>query len=214
MDLLAEIDARIEERHLLTHPFYAKWVGGTLPIEAIREYSRQYYAFESEFPRFLSSIHTRTERRDLRQHLLDNLWDEEHGDENHAELWLRFAEAIGAARDDVTAAEPNRATGELLATYRERARSVVGGVAALHAYEAQLPRVAVAKIEGLRAHYGVERKDQIAFWDVHRVLDLEHAEAEREILGELAAEAPEEALEATEEALGAWWDFLDAVDPD
>ena len=64
---------------------------GTLPVEAIQEYARQYYAFESAFPRLLSAIHTKTEDPVVRQSLLDNLWDEEHGEVNHAELWLRFA---------------------------------------------------------------------------------------------------------------------------
>lgn len=98
MDLLAQIDALIDERHLLTHAFYTKWVAGDLPIEAIRDYVRQYYAFESAFPRFLSAIHSRTERRDLRQHLLENLWDEEHGEENHAELWLPYGRKGGEPR--------------------------------------------------------------------------------------------------------------------
>src|SRR5712691_12829014 len=107
MDLLDRIDALIEERHLLRHPFYTKWVAGTLPMEALQEYARQYYAFESSFPRFLSGLHSRTEDAAVRQRILDNLWDEEHGADNHAEMWLQFAEGIGVARDDVKASPRN-----------------------------------------------------------------------------------------------------------
>ena len=212
MELLAQIDALIAERHLLTHPFYTKWVEGTLPKEAIQDYARQYYAFESEFPRYLSSIHTRTEQPELRQHLLDNLWDEEHGEENHAELWMRFAEAMGVSRDDVTAAESNEGTARLLATYRAWTKCVAGGVAAIHAYEAQVPKIAEAKIAGLKDHYGVDDEESLKFWNVHRVLDVEHSEAERTILSEIAATDPDEALASTGAALDAWWGFLDAVD--
>src|SRR5207247_745682 len=80
MDLLAEIDDRVRQRHLLGHPFYTSWVAGTLPREAMQEYARQYYAFESSFPRMLSALHARTDRADIRQALLENLWDEEHGE--------------------------------------------------------------------------------------------------------------------------------------
>src|ERR671918_3159157 len=77
MDLIDRIDALIAERHLLKHPFYVKWRDGTLPTESIQEYARQYYAFESTFPRLLSNLHSRSDRADVRQSLLDNLWDEE-----------------------------------------------------------------------------------------------------------------------------------------
>lgn len=212
--MLDRLDAMIAERHLLTHTFYSKWVAGTLPKEALRDYARQYYAFESEFPRFLSAIHSRAERADVRQALLQNLWDEEHGVENHAELWLRFAEAVGVGRAEVQETDPNSATERLVQTYRDAATSVVGGVAAVHAYEAQVPKVARAKIDGLQAHFGIEDGDGLRFWEVHETLDVEHSEAEREILADLAAAEPQAAETATATALDAWWGFLDAVDPD
>ncbi|MGH2722752.1 MAG: CADD family putative folate metabolism protein [Actinomycetota bacterium] len=215
MDTVTTIERAIEERSLLTHPFYTKWVAGTLPIDAIRDYARQYYAFESSFPRFLSAIHSRCQDRATRQMLLDNLWDEEHGRENHAELWLRFAEGVGVTREEVLAAAPNTATQALVETYRRTAteEAVVAGVAAIHAYERQVPDVATAKIDGLRRHYGVADERTLAFWEIHRALDVAHAEAERRILGDLAASDPGTAQAATEEALDAWWAFLSAVDP-
>ena len=79
MELLDRLDAMIDERHLLKHPFYTRWAEGTLPLEALQEYTRQYYAFESAMPRFLSALHTRTADKAVRQEILDNLWDEEHG---------------------------------------------------------------------------------------------------------------------------------------
>ena len=74
MELLDRIDALISQRHLLKHPFYADWRAGTLPREALQDYAAQYYAFESSFPRFLSALHSRSDRPDVRQALLDNLW--------------------------------------------------------------------------------------------------------------------------------------------
>ena len=209
MTLLDEVDALIDRNRLLEHPFYTKWVAGTLPMEAIREYARQYFAFESSFPRFLSAIHSRCEDPGARQALLRNLWDEEHGEENHRELWLRFAEGIGVRREDVEGATPNPATEALVETYHEASAEPGAGIAAIHAYERQVPAVADAKIRGLREHYGVTEPRTVAFWEVHRGLDVEHAEAERSLL---AGMEPQAVVDGTRTALDAWWRFLDAVD--
>lgn len=215
MDVLDRLDQMIDERHLLKHPFYTKWAEGTLPLEALQDYARQYYAFESAMPRYLSALHTRTADKAVRQEILDNLWDEEHGKENHAELWLRFAEGIGVSRDDVASATPNEATQALVDMYAEVTRDapVAAGVAALYAYERQVPQVAGSKIDGLEKHYGITDERALKFFVVHGVLDIEHSGNERKMLGELAADKdPEPIEEATANALEAWWNFLTAVD--
>jgi pyrroloquinoline-quinone synthase len=215
MDVLDRLDQMIDERHLLKHPFYTKWAQGTLPVEALQEYARQYYAFESAMPRYLSALHTRTADKAVRQEILDNLWDEEHGKENHAELWLRFAEGIGVSRDDVASATPNEATQALVDMYSDVTREapVAAGIAALYAYERQVPQVAGSKIDGLEKHYGITDPRALKFFVVHGVLDIEHSGNERTMLGELAAdEDPEPLEEATANALEAWWNFLTAVD--
>jgi len=214
MDLIREVDRRIDARSLLTHPFYTKWQQGTLPREALQEYTRQYYAFESSFPRFLSALHSRTDRADTRQALLDNLWDEEHGANNHAELWLRFAEGIGVGRDEVRRATWNEGSRSLVETYGRLASDgpVAAGVAAVYAYERQVPAVAQAKIDGLRAHFGVDDPRTLAFFELHGQLDVEHAEAERSIVADLGEGVEPQVVRATSEALDAWWGFLDAVD--
>jgi pyrroloquinoline-quinone synthase len=215
MDLLDRIDRQIDAKHLLNHPFYTKWNEGTLPREALAEYARQYYAFESSFPRFLSALHSRTEDAGVRQRILDNLWDEEHGKDNHAEMWLQFAEGIGVARDDVKSAPRNAATQSLVDMYREvtTEQPVAEGVAAIYAYERQVPEVAQTKIDGLKRHYGIDDAAALRFFVVHGVLDVEHSGHERDILGELAVGQDAEAISSTtQRALDAWWDFLSAVD--
>lgn len=215
MDLLDRIDALIAERHLLKHPFYADWRAGTLPREALQDYAAQYYAFESNFPRFLSALHTRSERRDVRQALLDNLWDEEHGEANHAELWLRFGEGVGATREQIRQAEYHDATRALVDTYRELVAEapLAAGVAAVYAYEAQVPEVAAEKASGLRERYGVGDKRALAFFDLHSTLDVEHSAAERGMIRALSDTPADEdaAVAATERTLDAWWAFLDDV---
>jgi pyrroloquinoline-quinone synthase len=215
MDLLERIDALIAERHLLKHPFYTKWRAGELPREALQEYARQYYAFESTFPRLLSALHTRSDQPDVRKQLLDNLWDEEHGEVNHAEMWLRFGEGIGVDRASVKDAAPNDGTRALMSSYWSSVLDgpIAAGIAALYAYEGQVPEVAAEKIRGLVEHYGVDDPRTLGFFTVHSTLDIEHSGAERSMIADLAPnKADEEAvLATTRAALDAWWGFLDAV---
>ncbi len=232
MITMKSIDARIAERHLLTHPFYQAWTAGTLPPEALLDYAGQYYAFESILPGLLKSLAARVESPAAREALLANARDEEHGANNHPELWLRFGEALGLERSQILGARLHATTQALVDTYREAAERApaVGGVAALHAYESQLPAVAEAKIAGLRAHYGFEsrfesrfdaRRDGLAFFEVHRTIDVQHAAEERRIVEEAcegagasdASDAAAAADEWTARALEAWWNFLSGVYP-
>jgi pyrroloquinoline quinone (PQQ) biosynthesis protein C len=72
--------------------------------------------------------------------------------------------------------------------------------------------VAHAKIAGLREHYGIDGGPAAAFFEVHGELDVEHSAAERHIVAAAPEGESEAILEATAEALDAWWDFLTAVD--
>lgn len=213
-DLIDRIDAIVERKALLTHPFYTAWSEGTLPLDSLKKYATQYFHFESAYPTFLSGLHHRCQDRDARQLLLDNLWDEEHGDENHVELWLRFCDALGVDRDDVEHSDLLNDTVDLIETYRSLTSTgpLAAGVAALYAYESQVPEVATAKLDGLSRFYGIVDEPSVSFFTVHRTLDEEHSDAEREMVGRLSGtETDGESLAAVERATDALWRFLDGV---
>ena len=212
---LDRIEEIISERSLLSHPFYQAWSNGTLPMESLVNYAGQYYHFELAYPTFLSGLHHRCADREIRQLLLDNLWDEEHGEENHLELWLRFCEGLGMDRNEVQAGAQDVATAELVGTFRELTSDapVAAGAAALYAYESQIPDVAAAKLQGLRDFYGIESGPSGEFFAVHRTLDVQHSQAERAMVQALAA-TPEEqkaVVQAVDTATQALWRFLDGV---
>ena len=220
-EVLDRIDQLVRDRSLLKHPFYESWNKGDLPIESLREYANQYYHFESAYPTFLSGVHHRCADREIRQLLLNNLWDEEQGDENHVELWLRFCDALNLNRVDVVKSSPSEATQQLVNTYNELTSnsSVSAGATALYAFESQIPEVAKTKITGLKDHYGIDDPEAISFFEVHRTLDIEHAEAERDMVRTLTSTTngvePEQAIsdatEAADTATKALWSFLDGV---
>src|SRR5688500_3063626 len=91
----------VAERHLLKHPFYQAWTEGRLSRDILRRYAGQYFAQVSAFPRFVSSVHSRCPEIDARKVLVENLVDEEIHGTDHPELWMQFAEGLGASRDEV-----------------------------------------------------------------------------------------------------------------
>ncbi len=184
--LEARMREAIAERSLLQHPFYQAWTAGTLEMERLQDYARQYFHFERAFPRFLSAIHARTESPAIRQMLLDNLWDEEHGERNHQALWLEFAEALGVAAEDVRESEPHPETTALIEHYAEMTQQapVAEALAALFAYESQVPAIAWEKIKGLTEHYDL-LPEQFEFFSVHLVSDVAHSGAELAAIEEL-----------------------------
>ena len=213
-DLIDRIDELVRERSLLTHPFYQAWTEGALPLDSLKEYAKQYYHYESAYPTFLSGVHHRCSDRRVRRLLLDNLWDEEHGPDNHVELWLRFCDALKLDRQEVEAGGAETATAGLVDTYQRLTSSgpLAAGATALYAFESQVPEVARVKIQGLRDYYSIE-SESVKFFDVHRTLDLEHSDAEREMVLALAPTKADAsaALDAADEATKALWSFLDGV---
>lgn len=220
-DVLDRIDQIVQDRSLLKHPFYQSWTRGELPIESMREYAGQYYHFESAYPTFLSGIHHRCTNREIRQLILGNLWDEEQGDENHVELWLRFCDALDLNREEIVNNIASETTRQLVDTYRDltSSSSLGAGAAALYAFESQVPEIAKAKIAGLKDHYGMDNPEAVSFFEVHRTLDLEHTDSERDMIRTLTSttdgvESEPEASAATEAAdiaTKALWSFLDGV---
>ncbi len=211
---MSRLEERIESRSLLKHPFYQDWQTGKLTHEDLRAYARQYYFFEAEFPRFLSAIHSNCPEREVRQSILDNLWDEEHGENNHRAMWLAFCRGLGLEEEEVidSALHPN--TQELLDIYTDICNngSYQLGLAAMYAYEAQVPEVALEKIRGLVDLYGFKKDGSIQFFVEHSTLDEEHSAREAEgIVGYTLSEDEPAVEESMQKALDAWWAFLDGV---
>lgn len=217
MPSVRDLDRRIEKRHLLKHPFYTAWSRGELTLPILAEYARQYYHFERNFPRFVAGAYAR-QTDPARRTLLENLVDEEGRDPTHPELWTRFAESLGVSRRSLSAARIPGPASALCGTYE--ALTVEGtsasALGALYAYESIFPAVAAEKARGLREHYGITSKRAVEFFDVHVQADVEHSRAERKLLARTMERSPHEARQASkavEEALSAWWTFLDAFLP-
>lgn len=212
---LTRLDDAVREYALFDHPFYKAWSSGSLRPSDLQEYARQYYHFEKTFPTFVSAVHSNTEDAETRHQLLLNLIEEEHGENNHPELWMRFAEAVGADRESVKNVTLFPEMRQLLDTMRDLTRngSTIEGLAALYGYESQIPEISRSKIDGLIKHYGVTSDDGLSFFRVHEEADEIHSRAEREHLADLIAspEDEERAVVAAGAAAKAIYDMLTGI---
>jgi pyrroloquinoline-quinone synthase len=214
-EVIQELDSIVSGKSLLKHSFYQAWTAGRLPLERLRSYAVRYYPHVAAFPRYLSALHSRCEDIATRQSLLENLVEEERGAENHPELWLRFAEALGASRKEVLSASPVAAATSLVCVYRDLTNNapIAAGLAALYAYESQIPAVAAAKIEGLRRFYEFENDRGLEFFQVHERADVDHARTGAELIERHCASSADATavIDSANRALDALWWMLDAM---
>ena len=69
------------------------------------------------FPTLYCAIHSKCSDIQARQILLGNLIEEEQGEENHPELWKRFAEGLGCLRNQRTSEPKLDSTQKLVQGY-------------------------------------------------------------------------------------------------
>lgn len=214
-ELIKKLDQIIAEKNLLKHPFYQLWSKGELSLEALRNYAKQYYHLVNAFPTLISGVHCNCPELKSRQQLLSNLMDEELGEKNHPELWLRFCDGLGMRREEVLDEKAVPETKQLIKTFSKltKKKSFQEGTAALYAYESQVPDLAESKIKGLKQHYGIKYPSCLEFFSVHKDGDILHARASRQILDRTVTKKSQEekVLKAVAEITSALWDFLSGI---
>jgi pyrroloquinoline-quinone synthase len=213
---LTALEERIARYDLLCHPYYKAWTAGELTREDLREYAGDYYHHVAAFPTYLSALHSRLDDGEVRRAVLRNLCEEEIDGRAHSELWLDFAEGMGADREAVRRGEAIAEVREAIAEFRSVARegATAEALAAFYAYESQVPRVAKEKADGLAQRYGADAKT-CGYFQLHQFADVEHAEVWRSLLSAEIATNPHQAeavLDAAEAAAKSLWHVLDGME--
>ena len=220
-EFFQQLEARIAQFDLLCHPFYKAWSAGELTRDDLREYAQDYYHHVEAFPTYLAEFGVRLEESELRRAVLANLADEKGWDDatgknpEHAEIWLDFAEGMGARRD-MRGHEPVATIKDLTSFFHGVAGEGTPeeALAAFYAYESQVPRVAREKARGLREIYGADQKT-CGYFTLHSTADVYHAQVWRQQLGrqlEQNPQAAERALSAAGNAAQALWHALDGIE--
>jgi pyrroloquinoline-quinone synthase len=213
-EYIEKIDNDIAEKHLLKHPFYLAWTRGELSREALIDYARQYYHHVAAFPTYLSAVHAKCEDQTTRKQILSNLIDEEAGSPNHPDLWTKFAGSLGVDDVDLANTPKQPETQNLVDTFRSVCGegSTAQGLAALYAYESQIPAICESKIDGLKKHYGFKNPEHYEYFSVHLEADREHSAAERKMLNTYVNNRSFDSVRASvDRVLDALWEMLSGV---
>ena len=91
-------------------------------------------------------------------------------------------------------------------------RTTAEGLAALYAYESQIPEICESKIDGLKKHYGFTDPEHYRYFSVHIEADRQHSASEREMLGEhVNSENFANVQASVARVLDALWNMLSGV---
>ena len=207
-----ELNKKLDQYHLLNHPFYKSWNEGKLTREIIKDYAEQYYQHVKAFPRYISATHSICEDIEKRKILLENLQDEENPNADHPKLWKNFALAMGADKDKIEDVKREWFTNDMIENFFHQARkSYAEGLASLYTYERQIPEIAETKIRGLKKFYGVTSKEGLEFFEAHKAADVIHRKECEKLLDALTEEEKVKAEKASMLTARYLWNFLSGM---
>jgi pyrroloquinoline-quinone synthase len=206
--LVERIDAEVEKRSLLKHPFYQMWSEGKLTVDHLQGYSMEYFHLVKAVPVFVQNIASSNTDASIASEIDGNMKEEAE----HIEPWMRFAGALGVSVNELTnyagAPRTNEAVSKMMTLSRLPFEEAV---AAMYAFEAELPKISRSKIDGLVKFYGLEGKEALNYFQIHEEADIRHAQTWRGILDSLPVEKQKKAFAAAVESLKAQNLLLDSV---
>jgi pyrroloquinoline-quinone synthase len=206
--LIERIDYEIEKHSLLKHVFYQMWSEGKLTINHLQGYSKEYFQLVKVVPKFVENIFNVITDPSLKRAIGQNLKEESE----HIEPWIMFSTAIGVQRNDLASYKGDNETNMAVSTLSQLTeRSLEEAVAAMYAYEKELPKISRSKIDGLKKFYGVQSNEATKYLEIHEEVDLRHSEVWKNILKTIPEEKQERALNAAISSLEAQNKLLDSV---
>ena len=207
-----QLNKKLDQYHLLNHPFYKSWNEGKLTREIIKDYAEQYYQHVKAFPRYISATHSLCDDIEKRKILLENLNDEENKDADHPKLWKNFAMAMGADSEKIEEVKADHFTQDLINNFFKNGRSTYAeGLASLYTYERQIPEIAETKIQGLKKYYGVNSVEGLEFFEAHKKADVHHRKECEKLLDSLSEQEQGKAEIAALSTAKHLWNFLSGI---
>jgi len=161
---LSIFDDVIAAKSVLHHPFYVRWSKGELTLEDLKIYAKEYFHLVSRIPGVVERVRDRAVDRTLRARIEQNVVEEQE----HVELWKRFAKSVGVTEAELEAYEPTETVKSAVNRLEKLAEGTLDeGMAAVYALERELPAIAQTKKEGLSKWYGLTSEDAHIYFDEH-----------------------------------------------
>jgi pyrroloquinoline-quinone synthase len=209
-----EMENAIKGKHSQMHPFTERWVKGELSRAQLGFWAAQHYHYVGKFSQWLGTVYGECEYEDVRDFLLENMWEEEMGT-RHTELLIRFAESCGVSREQVINAQVLPTTLALTSWCYKISKGPFVNAAAglLVGLESQVPAIYKRNTPPLREKYGFNAHET-EFFTVHITADEEHAERGFEIVDRYAKTPENRAgvLKTINQATQMRWLYMSGVD--
>lgn len=199
------------------HEFLIRCRNQQLTLAEVTVLATQMYIFCKEFNRFLANIYLCCPDEQVKLVILDNLFDEMgRGDpaQVHAELFRRFTRQLGINDSELESIPPRPNTQALIDTYLSMPQKY-GYLAALSVICFASEGIVGALYEQIQngiattAHFP---KESLVFFDMHIVVDSDHADRLESILTQkMTAPDIEKSKLAIQEAMNARLGFLDDI---
>jgi len=201
--LIKRIDQEIEKRSLLKHPFYQMWSEGKLSMESLQGYAKEYFSLVKAVPIMVQCLADQSSNESIAENLRE--------EREHIEPWIKFAGALGVKREELENYDASSKTRDSIDKMLSLMGTFENGIAAMYAYEAEIPEISRSKIDGLAKFYNINNDDAIEYFRIHESVDVKHAAVWRNMLAELSAQKHEDAFNSAVSSLVAQNTLLDAV---
>jgi pyrroloquinoline-quinone synthase len=216
-DFLDKLGRVAVRRDMLRHPFYQAWSQGALIREDLQEFAKDQYHHVESIPRSLNHFARRLGRSELREAVSANVAERIGGKtkKSYANLWLDFAEGVGAGRE-IGKKAPSRSAIGLIALFKgvTAEGNPVQVLGLLCAYELQLARVSREQLRCLRDLYGADGRT-CCYFETSCRLSEHYADIWRKQLKKALLASPKSAdcaLVAAYATGKALWDSLDHIE--
>jgi len=211
--LVSSLDNDIQDKSLLKHKFYQMWSAGSLSMDSLRGYSKEYFHLVKAVPvlvnNVLRQVTPELERNYAPSATIKHNLEEE---KEHIAPWISFADSIGVKQNELYEYQCSDKTHEAVAEIlRLTSESFAAGISTLYTYEKQLPDISMKKIEGLVNFYGVQNNRALDYFRIHEKVDIEHAKLWRSLIDQMPNSQHSTILDAASVSLKCQNMILDGV---
>ncbi len=204
MNIIKRIDAMIEEKSLLKHPFYQMWSDGKLTQESLAGYSKEYFQLVKVVPSFMAPIIEKAPDSVIKE-LIENQQEES----DHIKPWINFAGELGISEDELISYSGTPKTRNAVSNLDELMNTYESGVCAMYSFEKEIPKISQTKLDGLTEFYGMTNDEATEYFKLHTEADIRHAAAWRDIL-EISSTDYGKLIEIADKSISAQHLLLDS----
>jgi len=202
--LVTRIDQLIEKQSLLKHQFYVMWNEGTLTLESLKGYSKEYFQLVKAVPVFVNMV------MEHAYHSKDTIAANQKEESEHIAPWMKFAGSLGVSQRELEEYDGLEKTRQAVSNLSKLMTTFEEGTSAMYALEQEIPKISLSKIDGLRKFYNVTTDDAIEYFRLHTEADIRHAALWRKILEKTLIENEEELFNIASKSVAAQNMLLDS----